>query len=131
MVRLWRPMERPLPSRCPLCEGRVRVARVECEACESAVEGRFTLDWIGQLSREQLQFVKVFLLSRGKIKDVEQVLGLSYPTVISRLDDVVEAIGGERSRAEEDSASRLEVLDELAKGTIDVAEAERRLRGKR
>lgn len=123
-------MNRPVPTRCPLCEGAVHVERVACDACGSAVEGRFGLDWPGQLSREQLGFVRVFLTCRGKIKDVEQALGLSYPTVVSRLDEVVGAMGGTRE-APRVAASRLEVLDELANGTIDVAEAERRLKSRR
>lgn len=117
----------------------MHVERVRCEACDSAIEGRFSLDWVGQLSKEQLTFVKVFVGCRGKIKDVEQALGLSYPTIVARLDEVVAAIGGrgreERSQAPAapsssgpSATSRLEVLDELAKGTIDVDEAERRLK---
>ena len=126
-------MEQPLPTQCPLCAGRIHVAKVACEACESAVEGRFSLGWLGQLSREQLAFVKVFVGCRGKIKDVEQALGLSYPTVVSRLDDVVAAVGGSGGSVAPaaGSSDRLDVLDELAKGTIDVDEAERRLRAKR
>ena len=134
-------MEQPLPTRCPLCEGRVHVERVRCEACESAVEGRFELDWLGQLSREQLKFVRVFIGCRGKIKDVEQALGLSYPTVVARLDDVVAALGQRvedpeprkkgPSPAPEDAADRLEVLRRLSSGDIDVDEAERRLRNRR
>jgi hypothetical protein len=110
------------------------VEKVRCEACDCALEGRFSLDWVGQLSREQLGFVKVFLGCRGKIKDVELALGLSYPTVVSRLDDVVEALGGARSAgsaapaSSAPSPSRLSVLEELAQGSIDVDEAERRLK---
>lgn len=117
------------PTRCPLCAGAVTVERVACGSCGSAVEGRFELSWPGRLSREQLAFVKVFLGCRGKIKDVEQALGLSYPTVVSRLDDVVAAIGApERTAAPVTPPRRLEVLDALASGQIDVDEAERRLR---
>ena len=124
-----------------MCEGRVHVERVRCEACESAVKGRFELDWLGQLGREQLQFVRVFIGCRGKIKDVEQALGLSYPTVVARLDDVVAALGQRvedpeprkksPSPAPEDAADRLEVLRRLSNGDIDVDEAERRLRNRR
>jgi hypothetical protein len=114
----------PLPTRCPVCAQGLHVQRVGCEACGSAVEGRFGMDWPGQLSREQLQFVKVFLLARGKIKDVEQALGLSYPTVVSRLDGVLEALGSSRRPS---SVDRLDILDRLARGELDVDEAERRL----
>jgi hypothetical protein len=132
-------MNQPLPTRCPLCDGRVHVERIRCEACGSAVEGSFDLDWLGQLSREQLKFVRIFLACRGKIKDVEQALGLSYPTVVARLDDVVAALGqraGPPPRREPDLAApaaaeapdRLEVLRQLSAGDIDVDEAERRLK---
>lgn len=124
-------MARTLPTRCPLCTGRVHVERIKCESCESAVEGTFSLDWPGALSPEQSAFVKVFLVCRGKIKDVEQALGISYPTVVSRLDAVVAALGGVSTPAEADEAGSLDVLEQLSKGDIDVDEAERRLKKKR
>lgn len=132
-------MERPLPTRCLVCSGPVLVERVRCQACACALEGQFGLDWVGSLSGEQLQFVKVFLNCRGKIKDVEQALGLSYPTVVSRLDAVVEAIGGARSTRPEEAVGgakaptpkRLEVLEQLANGTLDVDAAEALLRSRR
>jgi len=111
------------------------VERVKCESCECAVEGRFTLDWQGALSPEQSAFVKVFLICRGKIKDVEQALGISYPTVVSRLDDVVAALGGapvtDVKPAEKNEGKALDVLEQLSQGSIDVDEAERRLKKKR
>ncbi|MGV3624364.1 MAG: DUF2089 domain-containing protein [Archangium sp.] len=123
-------MTRPLPTRCPLCAGRVHVEKIRCEACNCAVEGQFGLDWLGTLSPEHLAFVKVFLIARGKIKDVEQALGISYPTVVSRLEDVVAALGASRAEPEA-SARSLDVLEELASGDIDINEAERRLRRKK
>lgn len=109
--------------------------KVRCDACATGIEGRFGLDWFGALSAEQLQFVKVFLVCRGKIKDVEQALGLSYPTVVSRLEAVVASLGEPSSSpaasvTPEPTAS-LSVLDQLAAGTIDVDEAERRLKKKK
>lgn len=124
---------RALPTRCPLCTGAVHVERLRCDSCESAVEGRFDLGWQGSLTPEQLSFVKVFLICRGKIKDVEQALGLSYPTVVSRLDDLVAALGGPTSPPVQQPPAEqpLDVLEQLSKGDIDVNEAERRLRKKR
>lgn len=97
-----------------------------CLACGSKVEGHFGLDWLGALSKEQLAFVKVFLICRGKIKDVEEALGLSYPTVVARLDDVVASLG---RPAETPAANpELSTLEQLSRGMIDLDEAERRLK---
>lgn len=62
----------PIPTRCPLCSGPTFVERVRCELCRTALEGSFSLDWVRLLTRDQLAFVRVFLLCRGKIKEVEQ-----------------------------------------------------------
>lgn len=111
--------------------------RVRCRSCGTAVEGRFSLDWIARLSPEQLGFARVFLECRGKIKDVEQALGLSYPTVVARLDEVVTAIQSAPpphpppppTRGPGPSAdARRRILDDLASGAIDADEAARRLR---
>jgi hypothetical protein len=118
----------PVPTRCPFCAQATRVERVRCEACATAVEGHFSLGWVQQLSPEQLAFVRVFLTSRGKIKDVEQALGLSYPTVVSRLDDVVAALQTAPPQGGVRNESRKHILDDLAAGLIDADEAARRLR---
>ena len=107
------------------------VERVRCDSCGSAVEGKFSLEWPAQLSREQLAFVKVFIGCRGKIKDVEQALGISYPTVVSRLDEVVEAVNGPTAPQQvgkKESERRLTVLQRLASGELSLDEAERQLR---
>ena len=101
------------------------IERMRCAACSTAVEGHFELEWHSQLSREQLAFVKVFVGCRGKIKDVEQALGISYPTVVSRLDEVVARLV---PPAEPRRARRLKILEQLAAGRIELEEAERLLR---
>jgi hypothetical protein len=101
---------------------------VRCGACGSAFEGQFAPTWTQQLSAEQLAFAQVFLTHRGKIKDVELALGLSYPTVVARLDALVAALDPQPV-AHTPPANRRGVLDELAAGHIDVDEAARRLRG--
>jgi hypothetical protein len=133
----------PVLTRCPLCAEPTFVEKVRCTGCATALEGRFTLDWPGTLTREQLAFVKVFLTARGKIKDVEEALGISYPTVVARLDEAVASIAEgkpapappppqpARPRAAAPDASaarRKQILDDLADGSIDADEAAKRLR---
>ncbi|QSQ20655.1 DUF2089 domain-containing protein [Pyxidicoccus parkwayensis] len=127
-----------MPTRCPVCGEGTHVERVRCGACDTAVEGRFTTGWVQGLSPEQLAFVRVFLSCRGKIKDVEQALGLSYPTVVSRLDAVVAALGEDAPPVPpppppppsppRGGQRRAQILDDLAAGLIDADEAARRLK---
>jgi hypothetical protein len=125
------PVSYPLPSRCGFCGGPMQVERLRCASCGTGLEGRFSAGWIEALSPEQSAFARVFLECRGKIKDVEQALGISYPTVVARLDEVVAALARAASPAGQDTERRLKrkaILDDLAEGTIDAEEAARRLR---
>jgi hypothetical protein len=116
-------------TRCPVCGDDLRIVRLECQACGSALQGNFTLGRLARLTREQLQFVEVFIRCRGKIKDVEEELGISYPTVVARLNEVVAAMGFEVKQEDTDMAARRQgILDELAAGKLSASDAASRLR---
>ena len=83
----------PMPGRCPVCNNTLTVTRLQCGHCGTGIDGAFTLGRLQSLTAEQVRFVEVFIKSRGKIKDMEDELGISYPTVVSRLNDVVRAMG--------------------------------------
>lgn len=126
----------PVIGVCPVCSGEMTVTRVQCPACQTAIEGRFRLGRYAGLTAEQLAFLDVFLKHRGIIKDVEAEVGLSYRTVVSRLDDLLRALGfapsdeaGPRpGRVEAQSRSeRRRVLEELRDGRVSADEASRRL----
>ena len=115
---------------CPVCSDEMRVVRLRCRACDTALDGNFELARFLRLGPEQLYFVETFIRNRGKIKDVEAELGISYPTVVARLDEVVVALGYESAADESDlTETRHKILDELSEGRIDAAEAATRLRG--
>lgn len=114
---------------CPVCEDEMRVVRLRCRGCNSALDGDFELSRFLRLTPEQLYFAETFIRNRGKIKDVEEELGISYPTVVARLDDVIGALGFETERDDEElREGRREILDDLSEGRIDAAEAAKRLR---
>lgn len=117
-----------MPSQCPVCARELRVVRLECDGCGTALEGRFGPGRLQRLSREQIAFVEVFIKCRGKIKDVEQELGISYPTVIARLDQVVAAMDFPPEGEGTGASSTQRVLDDLAAGTIDAKAAASRLK---
>jgi hypothetical protein len=120
----------PVPTECPVCHDDLLVTRLACRNCGTALEGRFTLERFFQLTPEQLHFVELFLRCEGKINRVQEELGLSYPTVRSRLVDVIRALGYEAGEEREaDDEHRQEILERLARREISSEEASRLLQG--
>jgi len=113
---------------CPSCDGPMEVRRLECPSCGVGVDGRFDAGPLARLSREQLGFVEVFLRSRGKIKDVEEELGISYPTVVAKLNDVLVGLGFEANEDPREAERRQQILDELSAGRLSAADAAEQLR---
>ena len=86
-------MPRDVISTCPVCQGELTVTRLHCRSCGTALEGEFGVGRFGRLEREQLTFLESFLRSRGNLKELERELGISYPTVRSRLEGLLRALG--------------------------------------
>jgi hypothetical protein len=121
----------PVVGQCPICQDDLIVTRLHCRNCDTTLEGHFELGRLYQLTPEQLSFVETFIRCEGKINRVEQELGISYPTVRSRLHDVIRALGYEVGEEEPtvDDTKRRAVLDELAQGGISPEQAIELLRG--
>ena len=118
----------PVPTECPICRDDLLVTRMVCRNCGTALEGRFAMGRLFQLTPEQLHFVEVFLRCEGKINRVQRELGLSYPTVRSRLGEIIRALGYEvREKQNEDDERRQEILQRLAHKEIPSEEALRLL----
>lgn len=119
----------PVPVKCPVCSEELVVERLVCRQCSTAIEGEFALQRLLRLTPEQWAFVEVFVRCEGKFTRVQEEMELSYPTVRSRLNDVIHALGYEVGpTAEEDVGDRQSVLDGLAAGRITVTEAIRQLK---
>jgi hypothetical protein len=121
---------RPIFLKCPSCDGNLVVSQLRCPSCTIAIDGEFAMPALLKLGRAQIDFVEVFLKNRGVIRDVERELGVSYPTVRARLDEVVAALGYQVRNA---AAHRRAVLAELKAGKISPEDALAALggRGKR
>jgi hypothetical protein len=119
---------------CPVCSQELSVTRLHCRSCGTTLEGDFTVGRFGRLSREQLALLESFLRSRGNLRDMERELGISYPTVRSRVEALVRALGfGPRADGEEPdapadtaadrAAARQAILERLARHEISAEDA--------
>ena len=114
----------PAPTACPVCHDNLLVTRMMCRNCGTALEGRFSLGRLFELTPDQRHFVEVFIRCEGKISRVEEELDLSYPTVRSRLEEVIQALGYEVDRKPEGIGERRqEILERLARQEISSEEA--------
>jgi hypothetical protein len=125
-------------STCPVCSSELAVTRLHCGSCGTTLEGDFSVGRFGRLSREQLALLESFLRSRGNLREMERELGISYPTVRSRVEALVRALGfGARADAEDidetpsdapapaapAGASREAILEALARHEMSAEDA--------
>ena len=93
------------------------------------IEGAFALPRLAELSHEDQVFVAAFVGAHGSIKEMEQVFGVSYPTIKARLARLAAALDPiERDEAAPPPAPSTDALDRLAAGEITADEAVRLLK---
>ena len=120
-------------GQCPICKENLNVVQLHCRNCDTTLSGHFTLGRLFHLSPAQLQFVETFVRCEGKITRVEQEIGLSYPAVRARLNDVIRALGYEVGESSSDvvmdEEERREILRQIAAGEMSAEEGIELLRG--
>jgi hypothetical protein len=114
------------PLNCPVCDERLALTRLSCPACDTELSGGFATCEFCVLSNEDRDVLRVFLASRGNMKDLERHLGVSYPTARARFDALLGKIGIDRPAAVP-SSTRVELMEQVARGEIDIDEALMRL----
>jgi hypothetical protein len=114
-------MAYPLITSCPVCSKQLNITKLQCKHCHTTVENEFELSKFAALGQEQLHFIEVFLKSRGSIKEVEKELGISYPTVRGKLDDIITALGYSTTKKPE--VDKKKIVSMLEKGEITAEEA--------
>ncbi len=127
--------DRPAQLTCPSCHGPLRPRVLGCDACDIKVEGPFELNEFATLSGEDLHLLRIFVLSEGRIRDMEAPLGLSYPTIRTRLKALrarvaagapaeAPARGTAAAQSARPKASRVdEILEHLEAGEISFEQA--------
>lgn len=109
-------------GKCPVCSTDLRVTEYTCPACATRIVTDLAACEFCGLDSDLLRFLRVFLAARGNIKVVERELGISYPTVRKRLDDLLAGLGLAESSTRT-AGERLDVLERLSRGEISVADA--------
>ncbi len=121
------------PTRCPICQSELTITRLHCDVCDTTLEGRFGGGPFAHLTAEQLDFILTFIRCEGKLNRMEDEIGLSYPTIRNRLQDIIRALGYEPgkddSSAEISEERRRQVLEDLDAGRLSADAAMRILRG--
>jgi hypothetical protein len=116
-----RPSARAAPRDCPVCGERLALTRLTCRDCGTELSGDFDSCEFCSLGPEDRDVLRVFLASRGNMKDLERHLGVSYPTARARFDALLARLALAPER--QPTGPRVELLERLAKGEIDVEEA--------
>ena len=102
-------------DQCPYCSGSLRISKLTCEDCGLGLEGAFSTPRLARLDREEQQFVELFVMASGSLKQMAQLLGVSYPTVRSRLDRLIARL---REQQAGDEARKKQILDDIEAGKI-------------
>jgi hypothetical protein len=112
-----------------LTQGRALIVeRVRLVEKNIAIEGEFELPQLARLSAEDQVFVTAFIRSHGSIKEMEQIFGVSYPTIKARLGRIAGSLEFIETNP---GPSQSEILDKLRDGEISAEEAIRELESKK
>jgi hypothetical protein len=127
-------MARKVLDSCPSCGGELEIRELRCAWCETEIRSYFKLCDFCRLSEEQSTFLRLFVTSRGNLSEVEKRLGVSYPTVRAKLDEVIARLTPAEQRPAAEAAApparpdRRAVLDAVARGEMTPTEAAMQLR---
>ena len=121
-------------SVCPACDGRLVPRELACKDCGLVVKTHFAGNEFVGLDEDNLHMLRIFVACEGRIRDMERALGVSYPTVKSRLATLRKVLGVGRAATDtprarpndqrtSDRQRPAGVLDRLEAGEIDFDEA--------
>jgi hypothetical protein len=122
-----------MPTHCPVSGEPLEVTRLHCPQSGVTIEGRFQPNEFALLPAENLEFLRLFVKVRGNLKEVERILGLSYPTIRQRFETLVSVLGYEATTEPrpdprpERANKRSEILERLERGEMSAEEATKAL----
>ena len=131
-------------DKCPACGGPIVISECKCENCNLVMRGEFQPGPFSILSEDQLTFVQVFLRARGNLSEMEKVLGVSYPTIRNKLDEINSALDRVETVLETNTLKsadlstsaanpvdevRRAILQQVSAGSLSMTDALQQLKG--
>jgi hypothetical protein len=107
---------RKILEKCPSCGEDLEVRGLHCAACGTDVIGHFTPCRFCHLSPDQTTFLLLFVQARGNQTELEKILGVSYPTIRAKLDEVIGILGAPTVKPPR--PDRRSVLERIAAGEL-------------
>jgi len=104
---------------CPVCHQLLTVTEYSCPACDIHIQGHFAPAPFPNLTPAQWQFIRTFILAQGNIKEVERRLNISYPTVKSRLQEIILVMEPNTGT----TSGVIDIINDISEGFISVEEA--------
>lgn len=137
---------RKILESCPTCGGSLTITEVRCDRCGTEVRSQYQPCPFCRLTPEQMNFAMLFVQSRGNLSDLEKALGVSYPTIRGKLDEIIKVVSIPRPPeassaptaatpiqvapvADPEKDRRREILNQVASGNLNAADALAALRG--
>jgi hypothetical protein len=121
---MYRSMSK-LVTTCPSCHSGLKVTQLKCPECSLQIGQDAEIPALFRLEADELDFVVSFVKLSGSLKDMAAKLGLSYPTVRNRLDEIIEKLNENDATLEK---QRTFILTSLEKGELTAKQAAKQLK---
>jgi len=108
----------PISHDCPYCGSGLAITAMSCHHCQVKIEAPFPMSHLGSLPVEHQRFIEMFVLCGGNLKALAEQVDVSYPTIRSRFDKVIDALRQQITAANAAGANPLENPDEKIKDVI-------------
>ncbi len=114
-------------NECPYCGGAMRVTRMSCGTCQVNITAEFPMARLAGLPVEHQRFIEMFVLAGGNLTQIAEQVGVSYPTIRSRLDKVIEALRGEIGKTQRLRGNVLDAVDPAQGNAAEAAKMIKRI----
>src|SRR5262245_7047250 len=111
----------PVANECPYCKAPMAVTQMTCGHCQVTISAAFPMSRLAGLPVEHQRFIEMFVLAGGNLKEIAEQVGVSYPTIRSRLDKVIEQLRAEIAKTKPVRGNLLDAVDPSRKDGAEEA----------